>query len=142
MKYFHVITILILFITGCSPAQIGFLDTRNARYIPDTAVFKSVLDPGNFEDARRIQFEIPWESSGIQGIDGTNPKEYKIVRVDCDVASLHATGQFYLSNIYGRIALPYNHTVPPGRYVFSVEISNEKGRNSDVMEKALTVIIK
>ena len=40
----------------------------------------------------------------------------------------------------GIIKLPWNHTVPPGRYVFDVEVSNE-GYNV-VLERIFTVIVE
>ena len=40
----------------------------------------------------------------------------------------------------GVIELPWNHTVPPGRYVISIRVSNE-GR-SVVKDSVYTVIVK
>ena len=104
-------------------------------YAPDSMIVKSVLDP--VEDARQIEFEIPWQSTSIEGILGTAPIRYAIK----NIASEHpeATSQFSMQGA-GIIKLPWNHTVPPGRYVFDVEVSNE-GYNV-VLERIFTVIVE
>ena len=131
-----------IFILSCEADQVGYLITHHARYAPDTVVFQSVLNPDNPADARRIEFEIPWQSPDIQGIEGTLPRSYRLLRMECDNYHPEAVSQFRISDINAVIQLPYNHTVPPGRYVFSIEISNENRRNIRQVNSALTIIIE
>ena len=127
--------VMLLIVTGCQDITVGYLETRDAVYAPDSMIVKSVLDPVG--DARQIEFEIPWQSTSIEGILGTAPIRYSIK----NIASEHpdATSQFSMQGA-GIIKLPWNHTVPPGRYVFDVEVSNE-GYNV-VLERIFTVIVE
>lgn len=134
-EVFIMMGMMLLIMTGCQDITVGYLETRDAVYAPDSMIVKSVLDP--VEDARQIEFEIPWQSTSIEGILGTAPIRYVIK----NIASEHpeATSQFSMQGA-GIIKLPWNHTVPPGRYVFDVEVSNE-GYNV-VLERIFTVIVE
>lgn len=134
-EVFIMMGVMLLIVTGCQDITVGYLETRDAVYAPDSIFVKSVLDP--VEDARQIEFEIPWQSTSIEGILGTAPIRYSIK----NIASEHpeATSQFSMQGA-GIIKLPWNHTVPPGRYVFDVEVSNE-GYNV-VLERIFTVIVE
>ena len=133
--YVLILGVILLIVTGCQDITVGYLETRDAVYAPDSMIVKSVLDP--VEDARQIEFEIPWQSTSIEGILGTAPIRYSIK----NIASEHpeATSQFSMQGA-GIIKLPWNHTVPPGRYVFDVEVSNE-GYHV-VLERIFTVIVE
>ena len=134
-EVFIMMEVMLLIVTGCQDITVGYLETRDAVYAPDSMIVKSVLDP--VEDARQIEFEIPWQSTSIEGILGTAPIRYSIK----NIASEHpeATSQFSMQGA-GIIKLPWNHTVSPGRYVFDVEVSNE-GYNV-VLERIFTVIVE
>ena len=134
-EVFIMMGVMLLIVTGCQDITVGYLETRDAVYAPDSVIVKSVLDPVG--DARQIEFEIPWQSTSIEGILGTAPIRYSIK----NIASEHpdATSQFSMQGA-GIIKLPWNHTVPPGRYVFDVEVSNE-GYNV-VLERIFTVIVE
>ncbi|WP_240388190.1 hypothetical protein [Butyricimonas synergistica] len=134
-EVFIMMGVMLLIVTGCQDITVGYLETRDAVYAPDSMIVKSVLDPVG--DARQIEFEIPWQSTSIEGILGTAPIRYSIK----NIASEHpdATSQFSMQGA-GIIKLPWNHTVPPGRYVFDVEVSNE-GYNV-VLERIFTVIVE
>lgn len=144
MRYIIFIAAIVAFITGgCAADQVNYLNTEHTMYAPDTVVFKSVLDPDDWDDARRAEFEIPWQSSGLQGVDAGLPLDYRIVSVRCDnPANGKFTDQFYMTAVNGVIGLPLKHTVPLGKYTFSVELSNECGRNRAILHDALTIIIE
>ena len=77
--------------------------------------------------------------SNFVASSGTSPINYAIENVvtpDGDPASV---SQFQMVR-KGVIELPWNHTVPPGRYVISIRVSNE-GR-SVVKDSVYTVIVK
>ena len=134
-EVFIMMGMMLLIMTGCQDITVGYLETRDAVYAPDSMIVKSVLDP--VEDARQIEFEIPWQSTYIEGILGTAPIRYAIK----NIASEHpeATSQFSMQGA-GIIKLPWNHTVPPGRYVFDVEVANEG--YLVVLERIFTVIVE
>ncbi len=134
-EVFIMMGMMLLIMTGCQDITVGYLETRDAVYAPDSMIVKSVLDP--VEDARQIEFEIPWQSTSIEGILGTAPIRYAIK----NIASEHpeATSQFSMQGA-GIIKLPWNHTVPPGRYVFDVEVANEG--YLVVLERIFTVIVE
>ena len=44
---------------GCQDVKVGYLFTHNAKYNPDSVVFKANLDDANDDDAHRKKFEIP-----------------------------------------------------------------------------------
>ena len=134
-EVFIMMGVMLLIVAGCQDITVGYLETRDAVYAPDSMIVKSVLDP--VEDARQIEFEIPWQSTSIEGILGTAPIRYSIK----NIASEHpeATGQFEMQGA-GIIKLPWNHTVPPGRYVINIRVENE-GYTVD-LDSMYTVIVR
>ncbi len=139
MKKVILMAVLFTLIWSCNKQGIGYLDTSNAEYIPDSAVFKAVLDPNNRQDAQRIKFEIPFQSPSLQRVTGSPVVQYSIHRVDCDNGADCSVSQFRIKG-KGIIELPYNHTVPAGRYVFSIRVSNEG--HVHVLDSVLTVILQ
>lgn len=143
MKRIHKYIILLFAILGtaCEAEKIGYLDIGNVNYSPDTETFKSVLDPE--EDERRIQFHTPWETSKVQGVDASTAPVYIIQSIKSQNGStLAASEQFTMNPGSGKIFLPWDHTVPSGEYVFSIGISNEGGKNSEIAEDVLTIVIE
>lgn len=138
MKNIIIISILILFVSGCKKPQVGYLETINAEYIPDSTVWQAVLNPEIPDEARQIELGYPFSTADIQGVQGTEPIFYSIRKIDCSNGNAEATSQFYMSG--SRVQLPYNHTVPQGRYIISVTIENEG--HSHYADSALTVIIQ
>lgn len=136
-----IIAAFVIILAGCEADQVNYLRLDHARFNPDTVYFKSVLDPADPGDARRIKFEIPFETGSLEGIEGGFPLAFSIYDVLCEEGNRAAIPQFYLG-IMGKISLPWNHTVPCGCYTFSVEVSNEGGRNNEVLKNAVTVVVK
>ena len=140
MKIFckYIIPILLLLAAiSCDKTTVGYLFADNLTYTPASIVVKAVLDP--VEDEEQIDKEMPWQSVALEGVQGTSPINYAIENVvtpDGDPASV---SQFQMVR-KGVIELPWNHTVPPGRYVISIRVSNE--RRSVVKDSVYTVIVK
>lgn len=122
---------------GCQDVTVGYLRTENAKYVPDTMLVKSVLDPA--EDAQQIKFETPWQSTSINGVQGTFPIRYEIRSIQCDNGHPEAASQIQMIK-RGVVMLPWNHTVPPGRYVINIRVSNE-GYTYD-LDSVFTVVVK
>lgn len=139
MKNILILLVGIMALAGsCDRVTVGYLETVNAAYVPDTAVWKAVLDPASPEDARQLELGIPFSSTDIQGVQGTSPVVCSIGRVDCDNGASEAARQFRMAG--SRIQLPVPHTVPPGRYVFSIEVANEGHRC--LVDSVFTVILE
>lgn len=128
--------ILLLFFR-CHHVTVGYLETENAVYIPDSMVVKSSLDA--VEDENRIKFEIPWQSTSIEGIQGTMPIRYAITKIEGENNLPEISGQFRMVR-KGVIELPWDHTVPPGRYIVSIEIFNEGYTHR--LDSVYTVIVE
>lgn len=126
-----------LLCSRCHEVTVGYLETENAIYAPDSMVVKSILDTA--EDAKRIKFTIPWQSTSIEGVQGTMPIRYSIRQIEGENIRPDITEQFRMIR-KGVIELPWNHTVPPGRYVISIRIANE-GYTHD-LDSVYTVIVK
>ena len=131
----YILFICGLFSYGCQDITVGYLETRNAVYFPDSMIVKASLDPE--EDARQIEFKIPWQSTSIDGVQGTSPVRYSIRSIDSEHPE--AVGQFSMRG-KGIIELPYDHTVPVGQYVVNVRI--EAGERVHELDSMYTVIVR
>ena len=135
MREVYVLILGLLLLTGCHDVTVGYLETRDAVYQPDSMIVKAELDPDL--DARQIEFEIPWQSTSIEGVQGTAPIRYSIKSINSDHPKV--VDQFTMQG-KGIIELPWNHTVPPGRYVINIRVENE-GYTVD-LDSIYTVIVK
>lgn len=131
--------IITAIIMSCSDVEVGYLMTTNAKYVPDSMVIKAILDAENSDDARREQFQIPWQSVKIEGVQGTMPIRYDIQSINGGGLDQAIRDQFIIKD-GGIIEIRWNHTVPEGRYVISVKVSNE-GR-MDILDSLFTVVVK
>ena len=127
---------ILLLVIGCQKdIAIGYLNAANALYSPDSLVVKAKLDEE--EDAYQIEHKIPWQSNEIDGVEGTLPIYFQIWSING--GQLEIMNQFTIKPTWV-IELPYNHTVPNGRYVLSVKIGNED--HGYTIDSAFTVIVK
>lgn len=126
-----------LLFDGCHKVTVGYLETQNAIYIPDSMVVKSVLDEQ--EDTDRIRFRIPWQSTSIEGVQGTMPIRYVIRDIVGENVNPEITEQFRLVR-KGIVELSWDHTVPPGEYFINLRIFNE-GYTHD-LDSIYRVIVK
>ena len=133
--YVLIFGLLLLVQAGCHDVTVGYLETREAVYQSDSMIVKAELDPD--WDARQIEFQIPWQSTSIEGVQGTAPIHYSIKSINS--AHPEVADQFTMQG-KGIIELPWNHTVPPGRYVINMRISNE-GYTVD-LDSMYTIIVK
>lgn len=128
---------LLFFIVRCDHPKVGYLEVRNAIYSPDSMIVKSVLD--ETEDADRIKYQIPWQSTSIEGVQGTTPVQYEIRSIESEPAYPAAKEQFHMVR-KGVVELPWNHSVPPGKYVVNIRVFNE-GYSYD-LDSMYMVIVK
>ena len=140
MKKILLIAAFFILLCSCEKQEIGYLDSTNAAYIPNIVTYKATLNPDDPDDAYKIEFKIPFQSPSIQKIQGTPPITYSINRIECDNgANESVLKQFYIAG-KGKIEWAYNHTIPPGTYVFSINVSNEG--HSEIIDSALTIVLE
>ena len=130
------IVLAVLLCCGCGNHTVGYLMTQDAIYIPDSLVVKSVLDAE--EDAHRIKFGIPWQSVHMEGVQGTMPVRYRIRKIESNHGKMGFADEFSMTG-KGVVELPFDHTVPVGRYEISVIIENEGHRHE--LDSMLTMIV-
>ena len=88
----------------------------------------------------RIEFKLPWTSSRIQGVQGTEPLQYSIVGVKSANMENAAKFMTYAGVMGGgRIYVGIDVDVPVGAYTITLEIKNE-GRTK-VLEDVFTFLV-
>ncbi len=82
----------------------------------------------------------PWVSLSIEGILGTQPIFLEIE----SVTSLNGDASIFLqyAEIFGdgTVEIPFEHNIPPGRYVISINVKNVA--DEQIIYDAFTVIIE
>ena len=127
-KYILYIIILTGIAAACDQVPVGYLDAANGEYTPDSLVIKSVLNPDDPDDAKRIEFQSPWQSNPIQGVAGTPQLRFCITSITDEKGNASpdaVLSQIYLVGAKARITVGYDHTIPAGRYKLSLKVSNE-----------------
>ena len=133
--------LLVLLVAACDKPTIGYPNTGDAAYLPDTLVIPRHADLDPVADATRLDNNSPWVSLRIQGVLGTPPLYYS-------VASARETGGGSVDVFLREVAMigggifyfPLHHETPPGRYLVSVRVRNE-GHNK-IIPDAFTFIVK
>ena len=115
--------------------NINIMRAFNAMYSPDSLVVKAKLDEE--EDAYQIEHKIPWQSNEMDGVEGTLPIYFQIRGINGGQPEIMT--QFSIKPT-GVLELPYNHTVPSGRYIIDVKVGNRD--HGYTIDSAFTVIIK
>lgn len=140
MKTIYQIVIILLSLSAlaCHDIIPGYLKTDSASYEPDSLVVKAVLNAD--EDKERIDNQVPWQSSTIDGVQGTFPIVYSIKAIHTTDGDPNAAIRQIGMEGRGIVTIPYDHTIPPGHYTVDVRIRNE-GYTVD-KEAIFTVIIQ
>lgn len=124
---------------GCQDVTVGYLNTENAGYIPNTMDIRLVLDEEL--DAYRIFNVSPWVSPKMQGVTGTEPVHFEILEVKATEGGDAELFQHLLViRGGGRMEFPLVSDITPGEYTVSIRISNE-GYSKDVID-AFTFVVK
>lgn len=128
MKKFIYLALLTLSgLYACDRETVGFLDAENGIYTPDSLVIKRYLDPEEPEDAKRLKFNIPWQSNPIQGLDGTPFLNCTVTSVVDEEGTFRqdVLKQINLVGAKARITINIDHSIPSGRYKLSLCVRNE-----------------
>lgn len=122
-KYIAGFLLLVVVAMSCHDVKIGYLETENAVYVPDSLV---VNLKWTVEEYIRWENESDWVSTGIQGVLGTAPITYRVADVKVDgEGDAEAMKAACTINGGGIFTIPFHHEIPKGVYILSIEISNE-----------------
>ncbi|MEG2790201.1 MAG: hypothetical protein RSA98_01245 [Odoribacter sp.] len=137
MKRYMLITFVwgMLLMAGCHEVTVGYLQTKNAMYVPNTMKIRLVLDENL--DAFRIHGVAPWVSPKLQGVIGTGPLLYEIEEVKATEGG-NAELFRHLLRIRGggRMEFPLVSDITAGHYTVSVRVYNEG--YSEIIKDAFT----
>lgn len=93
------------------------------------------------EDYDRNRLDLPWASTTIQGVDGTQPMYVSIKEVNTDTGDVDAMMNVLSVRGDGTFLLPTHvESIPTGRYRISLTFANE-GYSKDVND-CFTIIVK
>lgn len=139
-KYFIIAGIILgLGCIGCQKPDVGYLQIKNAKYVPDTMNIRLVLDEEL--DAFRIYNVAPWVSPKMQGVIGTAPIAFEVLDVTAAEGGNAALFKHLLTvRGGGRLEFPLVSDITPGRYTVSLRVINE-GNGAEVKD-AFTFIVK
>lgn len=130
--------LMVLAFSACHDIKVGYLETENAIYVPDSLIIR--LEPDVNLDYPRYIYESDWISTGIQGVLGTAPINYRITNVRAEGGGdAEAMKESCTINGAGIFSVPYHHELPIGTYYMSIEISN--GDHSYQFDDIFRIII-
>ncbi len=164
------LSFMCIIVTACQDDNIGFLITEYAGYSTDSMVVKihldqtppqpnpqfdemvgEGLDPEEImgfgvyptiggEEYKRDKFNIPWCSIPIEGIEGTEPIRVSIKNIVTLGGNAVKLWECLSVRGDGSLIVPTHHDIPTGRYVISLNFSNES-YSKDVND-CFTIIVK
>lgn len=93
------------------------------------------------EDYNRDRLGLPWASTTIQGVEGTQPRYIVIKRIVSDTGDPDAMAALLTIRGDGTFQLPTDvSSIPVGRYVMSLTFTNE-GYSKD-LDDCFTIIVE
>ena len=100
-----------------------------------------IAEIGAGEDYQRAKWEQPWVGNPIEGVQGT-PQIYVTIKSIHEENGGDVTAALEQIKVYGdgTFEVPVMHTIPVGRYVISLNFSNE-GYSKD-LDDCFTIIVK
>ena len=127
---------------ACDRMKVGYLNAEHASYVPDTVLVYRTPAP----DSERAKTGAPWTSTRIQGVAGTNPINYKYVRVVAkeggDAAAFDAAVKAGEVLIHGGIVQVFPaalQRIPNGIYTLTLLVYNED--HSRELTDVLTFVV-
>ena len=180
-----IMSCLVVLSWSCHDVTIGYLQTEDASYNPDSMVIKTqssldvtpptlqevenslyyemmasdpniytpeflesngifptlIVEVGAGVDYQRAEWKQPWVSTPIEGVEGTQPIFVTIKTIQ-EGNGGDVTAALEQIKVYGdgTFEVPVMHTIPVGRYVISLNFSNE-GYSKD-LDDCFTIIVK
>lgn len=109
-------------------------------YTPEILIMMGIYPTIGGEDYKRLQNNIPWNSLPIEGVEGTAPIQItvkSIYAIQGDAKKLEACLSVRGNGV---LSVPIVNDVPIGRYIISLNFSNE-GYSKD-LDNCFTIIVK
>ena len=138
------ITLLSLTLFSCHKIPVGYLNAENATYVPNVLTFYHEADPTS-EWGKDVT--VPWSSTRIQGISGTNPINFEFVGVKAtdggDVGKFQEMVRGGHLNVRGglvQISQEGVRMLPLGSYAITLKVFNEG--YSKTLEDILTIRVE
>ncbi len=134
---------VLYFISSCDRMPVGYLQTDEAVFTPDTVYVYRNLDP----QSDRVLNDTPWTSLRIQGVSGTAPINYEFHSVKANdggnqeaFEKLAESKELVVEGGIIRLFQSGVKKVPNGSYTLSLKIYNEG--YSATVEDVFTFVIK
>ncbi|MCB6971765.1 MULTISPECIES: hypothetical protein [Butyricimonas] len=107
-------------------------------FLNENGIYETILVKG--EDYDRERLDIPWVSTAIQGVEGTNPIYVTITRVTTDTGDVDKMMKYLTVRNNGMFTIPCHHDIPIGRYKVSL---NFKGPGYEAnFDNIFTIVVK
>lgn len=107
-------------------------------FLNENGIFETILVKG--EDYDRERLDIPWVSTAIQGVEGTNPIFVTITKVTTDKGDVDKMMKYLTVRSNGMLTVPCHHDIPVGHYKISL---NFKGPDHEAdFDDIFTIVVK
>lgn len=121
MKRIFAILLILITAFSCNDVKVGYLETQDAEYVPN----EMTLDRSTVPDFR-VEENIPWITTQIQGVQGTLPIFYGVGNIaGQDAASVNELKSTLKVRGDGTFEIPLNNTLKSGKYYLGLKIYNE-----------------
>lgn len=128
---------------SCTDIKVGYLDTQNAVFAPDSVVVYHLPDTTSL----RYRNQAPYVSTLMQGVSGTAPINYELAGVSASEGGdaavfVRLAGEKRITMQGGTLWVWQDaaNRLPLGKYVISVKVTNED--HEQIIPHCLTVIVK
>lgn len=142
-KIFVAALLAIPTISSCNKIPVGYLQTENASFEPDTMYAYRNIQPGDIH----LLENSPWTSLVIQGVAGTVPINYEFAGVQAknggDAAAFEKAvnaGHIMVQGGIVRVFQKAVESMPNGIYTLTIKVYNEG--HSAVLKDIITVVVE
>ena len=127
---------------SCSKMDVGYLRTTGASFAPDSLNAFHNIDP----TSNRAINKLPFVSTRIQGVAGTNPINFELAGVKADsqekvqlFMNLYKEGKISVTGGLIVVTLEAAQKLPNGRYRLSLKVYNED--HETVLDDVFKVVV-
>lgn len=147
INHHNLVLLTVLFLAAlfgsCTDIKVGYLDTKNAVFSPDSVVVYHLPDTTSL----RYRNQAPYVSTLMQGVSGTAPINYELVGVSASEGGdsavfVQLASEKRISMQGGTLWVWQDaaERLPLGKYVISVKVTNED--HEQTVSHCLTIIVK
>lgn len=143
-----VLTITFVGLTACTKIPIGYLHTSDAVYTPNSKyAYRQVDTVGLSQKEIADKLDVPFSSTALQGLSGTQPISYSFYSVKVsdggDEAAFLKTvqeGNLLVRGGYIQLRQRGASQLPVGKYTITIRVANEG--HEALLQDAFTFIVK